>query len=64
MQYCSQHGSASLNLELRNYVETQDSRDYNVLELRRLMVAPSSISCSSRRTQNGGATLRYHCEVC
>jgi hypothetical protein len=38
MQGCSQHSPASVNLELGNYIETQDSRDYNGLEVRQLMV--------------------------
>jgi len=46
-----------VNLELRNYIETQGLGDYNVLDVRRLMVVRSSMSYRSTKTQNGGAAL-------
>jgi hypothetical protein len=63
MQCCSWPGSVSTKLRPGNYIETRHRRDYNVPKMRRLMVARPSVSGSSSKTQNGGATSRYHCEV-
>jgi len=58
-QCCSSHSPVSVNLKPGNYIETRDPKDYNILEVRRLMLMRSSTSCSSRKARNRGATLRY-----